>query len=301
MSSFTLLLVLLSAISHASWNLAGKKANPSLGYFYLASLWGALLGLPLVLPFTHTLLLAMTPGIWAWVLLSGLCQALYLWGLAEAYRRGELSALYPLIRSSPLILLMLGSLLLGSAERISGGAMLGIVLIVGGCFFLPMQRFGDLRLSHYLNPATCFALLAATATAGYSLIDDLATRAMRELPGAALDSAWVALLYVVLQACSATLWLGLALLLPSQRRQWPQLKGQARSSLFTGVMMLLTYALVVWAMAYASDVSYVVAFRQVSIPITVALGITLLGERLTPPKLVGVGIVVIGLLLVVLN
>jgi uncharacterized membrane protein len=66
-------------------------------------------------------------------------------------------------------------------------------------------------------------------------------------------------------------------------------------------MMLLTYALVVWAMAYASDVSYVVAFRQVSIPITVALGIAILGERLTPPKLVGVGIVVIGLLLVVLN
>ena len=301
MSSFTLLLVLLSAISHASWNLAGKKANPSLGYFWLASLWGLLLGLPLVLPFTHTLLLAMTPEIWAWVLLSGLCQGIYLWALAEAYRRGELSALYPLIRSSPLILLLLGSLLLGSAERISGGAMLGIVLIVGGCFFLPMQRFSELRLSHYLNAATGFALLAATATAGYSLIDDLATKAMRARPGITLNNAWVALLYVVLQAGSAALWLGIALLAPQQRQHWPQLRGQLRSSLFTGVMMLLTYALVVWAMATARDVSYVVAFRQVSIPITVALGITLLGERLTPPKLAGVGIVVIGLLLVVLN
>jgi drug/metabolite transporter (DMT)-like permease len=301
MNGFTLLLVLLSAITHACWNLAGKKANPNLGYFWLASLWGLLLGLPLVLPFTHSLLLALSPAIWAWVLLSGLCQAVYLWGLAEAYRRGELSALYPLIRSSPLILLLLGSLLLGTAERITGGAVAGIALIVGGCFFLPMQRFGDLRLSHYLNAATCFALLAASATAGYSLIDDLATRAMRALPGVTLDSAWVALLYVVLQAGSAALWLGLALLLPSQRRQWPQLKGLARSSLFTGVMMLLTYALVVWAMATARDVSYVVAFRQISIPLTVALGITLLGERLTPPKLCGVGIVVSGLLLVVLN
>lgn len=65
--------------------------------------------------------------------------------------------------------------------------------------------------------------------------------------------------------------------------------------------MLLTYALVDWPMAYASDVSYVMALRQISIPITVALGICLLGEHLTPPKLVGVGIVVIGLLLVVLN
>jgi len=67
---------------------------------------------------TWPLLLALTPPIWAWLLLSGLFQALYIWGLAEAYRRGELSTLYPLIRSSPLILLLLGSLLLGSAERI---------------------------------------------------------------------------------------------------------------------------------------------------------------------------------------
>ena len=52
MSGFTLLLVLLSAITHADWNLAGKKAGPSIGYFWLASLWGFVLGLPLILPFT---------------------------------------------------------------------------------------------------------------------------------------------------------------------------------------------------------------------------------------------------------
>ena len=109
MSGLTLLLVLLSAITHAGWNLAGKKAGPSIGYFWLASLWGLLLGLPLVLPFTWPLLLALSPPIWAWLLLSGLFQALYIWGLAEAYRRGELSALYPLIRSSPLILLHLST------------------------------------------------------------------------------------------------------------------------------------------------------------------------------------------------
>jgi len=67
MSGFTLLLVLLSAITHAGWNLAGKKAGPSIGYFWLASLWGFVLGLPLILPFTWPLLLALTPPIWAWL------------------------------------------------------------------------------------------------------------------------------------------------------------------------------------------------------------------------------------------
>lgn len=300
MSAFTLLLVLLSAIAHAAWNLAGKKANPNIGYFWLASLWGFIIGLPLVLPFTGDLLLALPVSIWGWLLATGLCQALYLWGLAEAYRRGELSALYPLIRSSPLLLLLLGSLLLESHTRISTAATLGIVLIVAGCFFLPMQHFRDLRLSHYCNAATLFALLAATATAGYSLIDDIATRAMRELP-LAPSSASVAMLYVVLQAGTATLWLGLALLLPGVRHAWRRQPPMLASSLFTGIMMLLTYALVVWAMAFASDVSYVVAFRQISIPIGVGLGILWLGERLTLPKIVGVGIVISGLVLVVLN
>jgi len=300
MSAFTLLLVLLSAIAHAAWNLAGKKANPSIGYFWLASLWGFVLGFPLVIPFSWELLLALTPDIWGWLFATGLCQALYLWGLAEAYKRGELSALYPLIRSSPLLLLLIGSLLLETQSRISVAAMLGIILIVAGCFFLPMQHFRDLRLSHYCNAATLFALTAATATAGYSLIDDIATRAMRELP-IAPSSIHVALLYVVLQAGTATFWLGLALLLPACRRAWRSQQLALASSLFTGVMMLLTYALVVWAMAFATDVSYVVAFRQISIPMGVGLGILCLGERLTLPKLTGVAIVITGLLLVVLN
>ncbi|MBX9754387.1 MAG: hypothetical protein K2X80_06505 [Pseudomonadaceae bacterium] len=35
MSGFTLLLVLLSAISHASWKLPGNKAGPSIGVLNL--------------------------------------------------------------------------------------------------------------------------------------------------------------------------------------------------------------------------------------------------------------------------
>ncbi|MCJ8170530.1 EamA family transporter [Atopomonas sediminilitoris] len=301
MSGLTLLLVLLSALAHASWNLAGKKASPTLGYFCLASWWGFLLGLPAVLLLAWPLLSALTAPIWGWLVLTGLCQCLYLWGLANAYQRGELSALYPLIRSSPLILLLIGSLWLGTAERISTQAVVGIVLIVGGCFFLPMQRFSDWQWRNYLNQATLFALLAATATAGYSLVDDIATRAIRELPEHNMSHAGIALVYVVLQAGTASVWTSLAMLLPGERAQFKALPIAWHSSLFTGVMMLVTYALVVWAMAYASDVSYVVALRQVSIPIGVGLGIALLGERMSGPKLLGVSIVVSGLVLVVLG
>jgi uncharacterized membrane protein len=68
-----------------------------------------------------------------------------------------------------------------------------------------------------------------------------------------------------------------------------------------GILILGTYALVVWAMAYADDVSYVVAFRQISIPMGVALGWYFLGEALHGPKVVGVLTILAGLLLVVLG
>ena len=66
-------------------------------------------------------------------------------------------------------------------------------------------------------------------------------------------------------------------------------------------MMYGTYAIVVTSMAYVSNVSYVVAFRQISIPIAVMMGVVGLGERLYPPKVLGVSITFAGLLAVALG
>ena len=66
----------------------------------------------------------------------------------------------------------------------------------------------------------------------------------------------------------------------------------------TGVVIMATYGLVLASMAYVTNVSYVAAFRQLSIPIGAILGITLLHEPRYLPKLIGIGIVCIGLILV---
>ena len=70
------------------------------------------------------------------------------------------------------------------------------------------------------------------------------------------------------------------------------------SALITGVVIMATYGLFLASMAYASNVSYVAAFRQLSIPIGAFLGLTLLGEPRYRPKLIGIGVVTLGLLLV---
>ena len=65
-----------------------------------------------------------------------------------------------------------------------------------------------------------------------------------------------------------------------------------------GVGIYLTYSLVLISMAFVSNVSYVVAFRQISIPLGVMLSVLILQEAAYLPKFVGVAVMFVGLTLV---
>ena len=180
-------------------------------------------------------------------------------------------------------------------------------MIVVGCLFIPLPSFRDLKLSNYQNRTTAFALLAAFSTAGYSLVDNHATELMRGLSdatGTALASPWqVSLAYVALQSAFSAIWMiWFVLSTQTQRRTFRQMCAkQWRIGLLTGVLMLGTYALVILSMAFVSNVSYVVAFRQLSIPLGVLFAVIGLGESLKLPKIVGVFITFIGLIAVALG
>ena len=72
-------------------------------------------------------------------------------------------------------------------------------------------------------------------------------------------------------------------------------------ALVTGVGIVGTYSLVLTAMNFAADVTYVVAFRQLSIPIGALLGFIFLREEIHPPRLLGLAAVCLGLVLVALG
>jgi drug/metabolite transporter (DMT)-like permease len=68
----------------------------------------------------------------------------------------------------------------------------------------------------------------------------------------------------------------------------------------TGLLILGTYGLVLAAMEYATNVSYIAAFRQLSIPLGAVLGILVQKEPAYPPKLASIGIIFAGLVLIML-
>lgn len=306
MTITAIVLVLISTFMHAGWNFFGKKTSPTLGFFFLTMMAGAVFFSPFVF-WQWDLIRAFNREIVILLFATGFFQALYLWGLAEAYRAGDMSIAYPIARSSPLIIVAISSTLLGQQSTISSQAVIGIMMIVVGCLFIPLLSFRDFKLSNYQNRTTTFALLAAFSTAGYSLVDNHATELMRGLSdaaGKALASPWqVSLAYVALQSAFSAIWM-VWFVLSTQTQRWTfrqMCAKQWRIGLLTGVLMLGTYSLVILSMAFVSNVSYVVAFRQLSIPLGVLFAVIGLGESLKLPKIVGVFITFIGLIAVALG
>lgn len=319
MSLIAILLISVSAIAHASWNFLGKRQNSSATYFWLASLAATLLLAPALV--YHAAMFPKIPlSVWLYLGLAGLFQTTYYIGLANAYQQGDLSVAYPLARAIPVLLIAAIRLAIGS-QQIQPAGLVGMAAVATGCLLIPLPGFSSLRPAHFLNRCSLFALLAAVGTTGYTLVDDQALRILRSiflLPQAnlvALNNTQITIFYIGLESLATTLALGIYIVMvPQERKQLSQVlhphrTQQPENSLpfstwlaaVSGVIITGAYALVLGAMAYVRDVSYVSAFRQLSIPLGALLGLLIQKEPAYPPRIAGLGLIVSGLVTVALN
>jgi drug/metabolite transporter (DMT)-like permease len=297
MTATAILLITLSVIAHAGWNLSSKR-QPSVAFFLIASATSVLALTPL-LWYNRTLWAWTPPAVWGLVGITGLFQAIYYSGVAGAYRHGDMSLAYPMLRALPVLLVTAISFALGRGHQISPLGLVGIITVAVGCMLLPLKSFRSVHLRDYLALCCLLALMAALGTTGYTLVDDEALRQLRT-GFSWLGKTPVTLYYISLQTLSTNLWVLLfVLILPAERGRLRELwrQGRAQAAL-SGLVITGAYGLVLASMAYVTNVSYVAAFRQMSIPLGALLGIILLKEPRYAPKLIGVGVVSVGLALV---
>ncbi len=298
MSPIAVLLLLISAFSHAGWNLLSKN-RCSGAFFLIGNTLAVLCMLPLLWIFRSQI--SIIPlSVWGLLLGTGFFMALYYLCLAGAYRTGDMSMAYPLIRSSPILVVTFVTFVLGRGHEIGPLAYAGIILVVSGCFLLPITHFRNFNIRNYRSLCCLLAFIAAIGTAGYTIIDDRALSILRNLPDSPFNPYSAAIVYVVFEAISSSLWLaGGVLLIGGERRK---LQGFRRDDIkrawITGLGIYLTYGMVLASMAFVENVSYVAAFRQISILIGAILGFTILHEPRYLPKIAGIVIVFIGLVLV---
>ena len=302
MTTTALILVLASAAMHATWNFLSKRSLPTGAFFWWANLAGLALLSPMLVRHAE-LIPRLDPTRWGLVALTGVFLAVYYASLASSYRNDDMSLVYPLARSSPVIVILASTILFGRGGELGAGCIVGSILVVAGCVLVPLDGWRRLKWSSYACPACGLAIVAAFGTAGYSIVDDIALRELRTLDGSTVSALETTLFYAALQAASCALALGVWIAVRREGRRdalriWRE---QRRTALATGVAITATYSLVLLAMTSARDVSYVVAFRQASIPIGVALGAILLKEKLYLPRVVGVTTILAGLTLVALD
>jgi drug/metabolite transporter (DMT)-like permease len=194
---------------------------------------------------------------------------------------------------------------LGRGSQLSGLYLAGAALVLVGIFLTPQKRFGGIRLQDYRSLACLLALGAAVCTTGYSMVDDQALRFLRSAPGLPVSGTQATLAYSFLEGIFSSFWLGILVLTSRRNRAelCEQLRpavrgGNLKHAALVGTGMYMAYTIVLVAMGFASNVSYIVTFRQLSIPIGAILGMSVLKEKAYPPRLVGVAVIFAGLVLV---
>ena len=297
MSIGIFLIVLLSAFLHASWNFLCKHGKPSIAFSFLMSL-------------SCILLLGWTPfavriewGNFNYILLVGLLflsslgETIYTCGIQLSYSKMDMSQGYPLIRALPVIFIAVIMLLLPPHQVPNYLGAAGLFMVFFGCLLMPVGRFSDLKLKNYLVKPMLFVLMGAIGTTIYIFMDSNGTKLLK----VNCDSDFFgSCYYFFLVECCMFLNLGVVLLF--QRDSYNDLKaiikGTPWKPLCAGLFCSLAYILTLYAMLFVDNLSFLQAFRQMSLPIGVGLGMLFLREKLSLPRACGVFFIVSGLVLI---
>ncbi len=289
-----MLLVLLSACCHATWNLLSKSGGDPVSFLRRALFYSAALYFPLFLALQAWVV--YTPVYLLCLLISGILTGLYFFALGKAYFHGHMSVAYPIARTFPIFVVTWAGVLLG--EKPSPAGLLGIVAIVAGCFVLPLRRFtcgeDGFAWRNYFNWSCFWAFWAALWTSAYSIIDKYAALETARLAGGAAFAAKIN--YVYLQNLIA--WL--TVLLVVRLTRLPETPVDRRRAIPAGLIFLVSYSLIL--MAFATDAAaYVVSFRQLSIVLTAVASMVWIERDFSRPRLLGVLVIFAGVVLVGLS
>jgi uncharacterized membrane protein len=269
--AFVIALVLVSAGLHVAWNVRLKTAGDPLR----AATVGLLAASVGIVP----------AGIAAWwldgqpplppegvalALVSGVFEAVYFVLLSAAYRRGDLSVVYPIARgTAPLLAVVVGVTLLG--ERLGVAGSVGVALLLIG--FLALQRPWQAVRGHGLDPSVAFAFATGVTIASYSAIDRVGTRLIDPVTYAAI--LWVT------GAVLLVLWIRFVAggeLLAGGREG-------LRYAAIGGWLTLGAYMLILWALSIA-PLSGVAPLRESAAVFAAAWGSVRLGEAVDRGDLV---------------
>ncbi|MHB1123862.1 MAG: EamA family transporter [Ramlibacter sp.] len=275
------LAVAASVVMHVTWNLMARhQAREAYPLWWVLSAHLVLLG-----PWGAYALVnevQWTPALVQWVLISATANVVYFMGLRRAYEHAPVAFVYPLVRSSPMLIALWSTLLLG--ETLGVLAWTGILVSVAGLVMLARVG-GNVQDARALP----WALLAMFATSIYSLTDRAATAHIPSFGGLL---GFISIGYLAS-------WLALTVDLRLTTGAWrPASRVSLAVAVIGGLCIGVAYALVIHAMR-SMPAAIVVALTNAGIVLASLASIFLFKERFAwKARAAGAAIICAGLFLI---
>lgn len=287
------LLVFASCVFQTVWYLI-CKISPKTYTVLVSNIIGGILFFPLMffVPDGFVLL----KKVWYIIILSGLANGYVFWLITRMYRiGGDVSYVTPLRQSLYIFSSVILSVIIGKTKDISTCAYVGFLLIVFGCLLLPVVNAKSIKLKNYFNAIGFLCVLTGFFAALSALFDSVTLKAM----GDALSPAKKAFLFISPFRFATVIGLLPFLWYDKVRYgiDFRKEKPDYIQALEIGICVTVAYIFVCCAYPIAPDVSYVVAFRLMALPMSILGGITVFREKVYFGKIFGSILIVAGLVL----
>jgi drug/metabolite transporter (DMT)-like permease len=289
LTALALVLVLVSAVAHASWNLLAKQGSNQEVFIWCSQVAIGVLLLPLG-AFLFWRFPVERIG-WLFVFGTVFLHIFYFLFLARGYANADLSVVYPIARGmGPTLAPLLGVLILG--ESVSPLAIVGIASVIVGIYIIYWwgsfgQIFSD-PLKLLKETGTRYAVFTGLLIASYSIWDKVGVGHVTPF------------LYMYLMSVGTAIGMAPYLF---RAHGMPMVRAELRTNglsiVVVGMLTFLAYGLILTALTF-SQVSYIAPSREIGIVVGVLLGTLVLKEPFGGGRLLGAGLIAAGPIIITL-
>lgn len=276
LDSLTVTLMLIAAVSHASWHALVKSAADGIATLAGMGLVAGLIA-ACCLPFLPV------PPLEVWPVIAGsVCLHFgYKLALARSYKLGDLGQAFPLARGFvPLFAALFAFVFVGEIPR--GGQVAGIVCVSGGLLWLAADSIrGGIDRRIFVA-----ALVAGLMVAGYAVVDAYGTR---------LTGNWLSFTAWLVFVDSGSFFL--LIYLAQRRKLLTTLWDNRVRTLASGILGIASFGVFLWALS-RSAVGPVAALRESSVLFAAIIGMVFHGERRSAHRLGAAALIVAGLMVI---
>jgi uncharacterized membrane protein len=278
MTTLVFFLVLLSATLHALWNFTARRVSGSPTVVWCANATSVLL-LTVALCFVESPFTGQSISSTGWlcILITGVTHIAYYLLIGLAYRKGEVSIVYPVARGLGVALLPL-CLWNIFGEQLSTLGVAAITTIVAGIVTLgiPELRKGGHKLG--------IPILIGITIVLYSLADRTGANVMQPV-----FYHWAMMLFITIGQIPF-------LLRHLRKNLTTTLKQHKKEILLIGVADPSAYLIILVCYTLGAA-SYIIALREFSVVIASLLGFFLLKESISKAKILSITLISIGMVL----